>query len=57
MFDQNQDILVDSLPYIDEYTQEMEKQVISLIEEEMRSFPPENYLAHLANDDFSFVCF
>jgi len=54
MFDQNQDVLIDSLPYIDEYTPEMEREVITLIEEEMKSFTPGNYLSHLADDNLSF---
>lgn len=48
--------LIDALAYIDPYTPEMETQVFRLIEEEMQSFVPPNYLAHHGPLVFSFVC-
>jgi pre-mRNA-splicing factor SPF27 len=47
--------LIDALAYIDPYTPEMEAEVFRLIEAEMQTFVPPNYLAHLAPVTFSFV--
>ncbi len=55
MFDQNQDISIDSLPYIDEYTPDIEKYVHELIQAEMRTFVPQDYLKHVADEPVIFV--
>lgn len=41
--------LVSALPYVDNtpYTEEVQKEVLSLIEAEMRTFTPEDYLTYL----------
>ena len=46
--DQQQPVLLDSLPYIDYFPDDYEAYALSLIEEEMKSMEPKsNYLSHL----------
>lgn len=51
---QNPDIPIDALPYIDEYDDETKQQVLALIAEEMQAFTPGDYLP--PEEPFRFVC-
>jgi pre-mRNA-splicing factor SPF27 len=44
---QQQDTLLDALPYVDEFDEKLRKQAQLLVEQEMKTFVPKNYLEHL----------
>lgn len=48
---------LDSLPYIDIHYESMQDKVRSLIEEEMRTFTPPNYLEAFGQQELKFEVF